>query len=569
MTRKIGRIPPLPPDSGLNVAILAMAASMSGNRESAEMLAECAETLLETGAGADALDWFSFILEGGEPELAPHAALRMGDALVDDDMEAAQAAWRYAADHGAEKVAEAAKENQKILARHDIPARTTPATAEEVVGRAALARGRMWVGEGDLDAAIKAFGQAAESPLPDVAAEAYAYLGSALSMAGAPDEAVPMLERAIATGHRRYGPMAAVDLSSILTARGQADRAVAVLRHAQHGEGWAAAMAAVTIGVLLARELGDLHGGLAELRRVAAGPDPMAAAGGLFNLATLLEEYGDAAGARQAYQDAVTLEQPMFSGKAAVNLGILLTREQDFQGAGAAWTRALHVGGPEDAAKAQEMLARLDGVGELSEAGVDLNDPEAAGAGAIRAAEHFLEQGELQQALRCYERAMDTGHPVQAPWGAAFVAYLFSREHGEQGAETAIGRLGEIGSGALEPRAWFLFGVLMTRGADLIAADAAWRRVPRTARDAFPAAASLLWVLHRDPEQAEASFGWVLEVAADLAGEVVLAVLDLGRARLGRGDEGAAHQAFGTARRMAAGSGDADLAAYVEESLAG
>ncbi|MFI6905690.1 tetratricopeptide repeat protein [Nonomuraea sp. NPDC050394] len=537
MTRRIGRVPQLPPDSGLNIVILTMAASMSGDRQSAEMLAECAETLFAEGDDADALDWFSLIVEGGEPELSPHAALRIGDVLIDADMDTAQAAWRHAADHGAEQVAKTARENFEVLARHDVEPRTSPATAEEVIGRAALARGRMWVAEGDLRAAAHAFGQATESPIPDLAAEGFAYLGSALTLADEPDRAVPVLERAIATGHPRYGPMAAVDLSSILSGRGQHDRAIAVLRQAQRGEGWAASMAAVNIGVILARELGDLDAGLAELRRVAAGPDPMAAAGGLFNLATLLEENGDAAGARRAYQDAVALRQPMFSGKAAVNLGILETREGDLRSAETAWRLAIGVGGPEDQAKAHDMLERLS-----------LLDP----AGSLSRGANLLAEGEPEAALREFELAMDSGHPLHAPWGAAHAGFLLSIESGRQGAEAGIGRLREVGQAELEPRAWVLFGVLAVRHGDLDAAEAAWRTVPRTARDAFPAAACLLWVLHRDPAQAEGAFGWVLEVAGDLARDVVEAAGQIGHVRARHGDEAGGRQAYETSRRLAA-----------------
>ncbi|WP_431898447.1 tetratricopeptide repeat protein [Nonomuraea sp. bgisy101] len=572
MTRTIGRIPRLPPESGLNIAILAMAADISGTREGAEMLAECAETLLANGSRAEALDWFSRIVEGGEPELAPHAALRIGDVLVDEDLEAAQAAWRYATDHGTKRVGKAGRDNMKVLARHDITPRKTPATAEEVVGRAALGRGRLWVAEGDLDAAAEAFGQASDSPILEVAAEGLSYLGSTLSMAGEHERAVPVLERAIATGHRRYGPMAALDLSSILSARGQAGRAVAVLRQAQHGEGWAAAMAAVNVGVLLARELGDLEAGIAELRQVSHSPDPLAAAGGLFNLATLLEENGDADGARQAYQDAADLRQPMFSGKSAVNLGVLLTRETDFRGAEAAWLLALQIGTPEDRARAQDSLEQLSLLGDLDQArstveGVDLNDPDLVGTAALQAAEHFLAQGDIGAAVRSYERAMDTGHPLHAAWGAALVGLMFSYEHGSRGAEIGIGRLGEVGLGPLEARAWFFHGVLVMRRGDLAGAESAWRRVARTARDAYPAATCLLWAVHRDPSQAEASFHWVLELAGDLTEDVVQAVLQLGRARAEQGDRAAAREAYELCHRLAGRSGDATLMEQVRTAM--
>jgi hypothetical protein len=55
-----------------------MAADIPGQREAAESLAECPEDLVNNGHYADALDWFSCIVEGGQLEMGPHAALRMG-----------------------------------------------------------------------------------------------------------------------------------------------------------------------------------------------------------------------------------------------------------------------------------------------------------------------------------------------------------------------------------------------------------------------------------------------------------------------------------------------------------
>ncbi|GAA3510789.1 putative TPR repeat methyltransferase [Streptosporangium album] len=75
------------------------------------------------------------------------------------------------------------------------------------------------------------------------------------------------------------------------------------------------------------------------------------------------------------------------------------------------------------------------------------------------------------------------------------------------------GRLTEVGHGALEPRAWFRFGVMVMRRGDFADAEAAWRRVPQVARDAYAAATCAPWIMHRDVAQAEASFRWVLELA--------------------------------------------------------
>ncbi|MEU7895745.1 tetratricopeptide repeat protein [Nonomuraea sp. NPDC049152] len=162
---------------------------------------------------------------------------------------------------------------------------------------------------------------------------------------------------------------------------------------------------------------------------------------------------------------------------------------------------------------------------------------------------------------------MDTGHPLHAAWGAALVGLMFSYEHGSQGAEIGIGRLSEVGYGPLEPRAWFCYGVLAMRRGDLADAEAAWRRVPRTASDAYPAATCLLWVTHRNTSQAEASFHWVLELAGDLAGDVVHAVLQLGQARAEQGDHAAAREAYETCHRLAGRTGEAMLMEHIRTAL--
>jgi hypothetical protein len=118
----------------MSPVLLAMAAAMPGDRNSAEIMAEYAEDRVQAGEIAEALDWFSRILEGGEPELAPHAALRIGAFLADTSPEATQAAFIYAGSYGSSEVAELAQTNLEQLASIGMERRTAPATVEEVVG---------------------------------------------------------------------------------------------------------------------------------------------------------------------------------------------------------------------------------------------------------------------------------------------------------------------------------------------------------------------------------------------------------------------------------------------------
>jgi tetratricopeptide (TPR) repeat protein len=347
--------------SGLFLLTLTLAAGKPGTPENTETIAQYADEMLAVGNTAEAVDWYSRIIEGGEPELGPQAALQIGVALVDDDIEASQAALRYAAEHGSGQVAAVAARNLQVVADHGIAARTAPATLEEVVGRAALGRGRIWAAANDLQGAIEAFDVAAGSPVADIAAEGLCLLGSALMMGGDQDAAVKVLNQAMASGHRRFGAMAAVDLAMILVDRGERDHASILLRQARDGD-LAGTMAAVNLGVMLARHLGDQDRGISALRTAAQDQVPLIAAGGLFNLATLLEENGDRAGAEQAYRDAAELRQPMFSGKAAVNLALLLSRRMDTEGERAAYQLAAEVGDPNDQAQARKMLVLLGGL---------------------------------------------------------------------------------------------------------------------------------------------------------------------------------------------------------------
>ncbi|TCC10645.1 tetratricopeptide repeat protein [Kribbella soli] len=399
-----------------------MAADLPGDRNSAEMMAECAEDLATHGHTADALEWFSRIVEGGEPELGPHAALRIAGLLVDDDLEAAQAALRYAADNGTGDVAEIAADNLSILAEHEVPTRTEPATLEEVVGRTAIARVLLLSAEGDAGAVAEVLQQAAECPVPDIAAAA------------------------------------------------------------------------------------------------------------AFELGNLLEDNGDLAGAQTAYRQAAELRRPRVSGQAAINLGLVLSKQMDVRGAHAAYSLAVEVGDPDDVAKGNGLLEQLAALGDLDEVHaraqqLDLTDPDLVGGSAVAAGEQYLGDGDLQSALRAFEKAMDTGHPVHAPEGAAWVAAAFYQVEGMHGAEAAIGRLAEIGRADLTPRAWFMFGCRLVNGGNFKDGEKAWKR---PVGDARAAAECGRQVVRGKTAKAEAAFEEVLTVTPDLAGHLGGMTLQVG-----------------------------------------
>jgi tetratricopeptide (TPR) repeat protein len=223
-------------------------------------------------------------------------------------------------------------------------------------------------------------------------------------------------------------------------------------------------------------------GGIAELRRVAAGDEPMVVAAALFNLGNALEDNDDLAGALDAYEKAADIRQPRFSGQAAINLGVILAKQMDVRGAHAAYRLAVEVGDPDDVAKGNRMLALLAGLGELDEVHaraqeLDLSDPDLIGESALFAGQQFLQDGNLQAAIRAFEKAMDTAHPIHAPEGAAWVAVAFHQMEGMRGAKTAIGQLSEIGRPDLTPRAWFMFGCRLVNGGRLKDVERLWKQL--------------------------------------------------------------------------------------------
>jgi tetratricopeptide (TPR) repeat protein len=555
--------------------VLALAAELPEPQMAGSAMATLAELLVQDEELAEALVWFARIVAAGDPELGPHAALRVGALLVDDDLHAAMTAWRYAADHAQGEVAEAAVSNLDLVAQHTgVPVRAAPATRDEVLGWAAIGRGRLLLAAGDLAGAGEAFGQAQACPHPEASVAGQAYLGSCLRLQGDSGASQGTLEAAFASGHPTYAPMAAIDLSELLLERGEISRALEVLREAQAGEGWSAALAGVNLGVLYAHRLGDPESALEQLRRSVASDNPGARAAALFNLATIVEDAGDLEAARQAYEQAVALRQPEYSGKAAVNLGILLSKQMDVKGAHAAWEIAVEVGNEDDRAKGRGLLDELARHGSLEEVheraqSLDLADLNLVGASAVHAGRQLLSEGDLASAIRTFEKAMDTKHPIRAAEGAAQVALVFWMHEGMTGAETALGRLTEIGSPELLPRGWFFFTLLMIVGGELDDAATALQVAADLPGDARAAALCALSILGSDAAGAEQAYPAVVAETPDLASYVVLLALDLGDV-LGRQEETDGSQAaYSIGHRLARQLGDDDLIAQAQKALNG
>ncbi|GAA0915001.1 tetratricopeptide repeat protein [Nonomuraea longicatena] len=558
MRRKIGRSPNLPPDSHLTQVLLAMAADIADTGAGAETLVECAETLLVGGSTTEALDWFTLVLEGGEPEWAPYVAARLGEVLAADFPETAQAAWAHAAANAQGRLAGLARLRLDELAASGLPPREVPVTVDEVIGRVALNRSWYALTAQAPAEAVEAGELALEYVPEDLVPLALLSLGSALAAAGEPDRAIEVLERLLATGDEEMAAKAALELAGIRRGLGQPEEAIDALRRGGRGEGPFPSLTEVQAAVILAENLGRLDEGISVLRRQALSPIPLVAASAQFGLGRQLQRNGDPDGARRAYRQALDLREESVSGRAAHDLAGMLLGQGDLDGADQVLVLALTVGTDEERATARKMLLGIRWRVQPGE-----QDPDLVGRWALDAADRFREEGDLRGVMRSNERAMDTGHPLHAPAGAAGVAVLFHADSGMAAAQTAIERLEQVGHAALMPRAWFLFGALRIRDRDFDAAADAWRRVPDTARDAHAAAGCLLRAKHGQSFQAEAAFRQVLRLSADLAPSVVRAVHLLGRVLAERGEHHIAQETAASSRRMAALTGDPGLMTLV------
>ncbi|GAB3437058.1 hypothetical protein GCM10027569_91460 [Flindersiella endophytica] len=495
-------------------------------------MATQAEQHVRNGEHGQALQLFARIVAGGDPEFGPHAALRVGALLADSDPEAAAASWRFAADHGAGEIASAAASNLQLLAQHTgRPARTEPSSIAEVYGRAAVGRGRMLLSAGDMQAADQAFEEAVGCPHPDVAAEARVHLGTSRAMQGDADSALSALNQVVESGHSHWAPLAAIDVAELLWDRGETARAVELLR-------WSASTNHPTARTsALSR--------LAALGESPAAEPAFAGTGG-----------DGTADSPQGLQG-----QPTFQYSSDSNAAEAAGYTDD-------------PGGSDESDRSDDSAGTDDfediGGMVLGESAPDASsdDSDRIGAEAVRTGRRLLGQGDLTSALRWFEQAVDTGHPIHAPIGAAHVAHAFSQREGMAGAETGIARLADSGHGELAGRGWFFLGRQLVAGGTFDEAEEALQKAADLPGNAQPAATCSLWVLDADLSNAEETFGETLDRTPDLAGEVVGLAVDFGDV-LRRQNDPQSRTAYELAFHLAQRTGDEVLVADVRKLLTG
>lgn len=196
----------------------------------------------------------------------------------------------------------------------------------------------------DRAGALLAYGQAARSADPDVAAEALVELGHLRAMSGDALAARAAYQQAIGTRHPHWAPAATVSLGHLLQSQlGDDDGAQGLFRQAiASGDGDLSAHAFVLLATLL-----NGHGDVSEAKEawqqaIDAGTAPWAEIA-FSDLVNVLSAEGDLDGARAAHRIAVETGNPD-APHALVVIGNLLKERGDTEGARAAWRQAIDTG---------------------------------------------------------------------------------------------------------------------------------------------------------------------------------------------------------------------------------
>lgn len=254
------------------------------------------------------------------------------------------------------------------------------------------------LGAGEIDIARRAWTIASTSSHPEIAGNAYLNLGIIADRAGDRTRAVELFEAALATEHPACMTKAWTSLGIVYNKQGDVPRACDYLRQAMEaGEGYAAAAAAVGLGILLtprdrdaAREafetgiafeqphysaratglLGDLlrtqyddpEGATAAyLEVVDDSDDPAVTTRATIGLAMLGHARGSDAAARRQLALAVEMAKPKRATQASLLLGGICARENDVAGAKLAFEKALELSEPgsDEAQAAEAALAKI------------------------------------------------------------------------------------------------------------------------------------------------------------------------------------------------------------------
>jgi tetratricopeptide (TPR) repeat protein len=354
----------------------------------------------EQGGEAEALASFQQAVDSGDADAAPMAAANLGVVLASKgDQAGARAAFQLAIDSDdADAAAMAALDLGLLLAADDdLPGARTALRQAIDSGHstyaplAGLALGDLLAGESDATEAEDAYQSAIDSGDADLAPMAANNLGEMFARRNRVTDARAAYRLAIDSGHSDYGPMAAVNLGTML-----ADKGIEIYvgrrrdlwtkrRREQHR------VPAIELGFGLE---GDATAARAawQLAIDSGHPDygPMAA----INCGSTFYTYGIVSTPGTVL---VPLHHPGLAGRPRneIRLGVAMKIQKDAAQARAAWQSAIDSGNPDHAPEAALLLAQM-----------------------------LAGEGDLLAARTAYQQVIDSGHPDYADEAAEDLAEL-------------------------------------------------------------------------------------------------------------------------------------------------
>jgi tetratricopeptide (TPR) repeat protein len=265
--------------------------------------------LIDQGDMAGARTAYCDAMSLGHPDIAPLAAIGLGNCLAQKDVDGARAAYQFAVDCGHPD--------------------STPMAANYL--------GILLSRQGDVAGARVAYELAAHSGHPDVAVQAAMALGGLLEKVGDVAEACAAYQLVIDLGDPEFGPAAALVLGNLLSQQGDVAAARAAFQvaiesnHPDHGS-----MAAISLGNLL-RDQGDVQGARAAYQGVIDSSNPSRKSVAALLLGLMYTQQGDAADACAAYQIVVDSAIPSLKSVAAFLLGVMHSQQGNEEDAHAAY----------------------------------------------------------------------------------------------------------------------------------------------------------------------------------------------------------------------------------------
>ncbi|WP_318216645.1 hypothetical protein [Streptomyces sp. SCL15-6] len=308
-----------------------------------------------------------------DPEIAAHAALRLGDLLTCEyTLNKARSAYARAVDFPG-----AANEARARLAALSVRSPDEPSGSQ---GAPLTFDYGYWLAHRrPMEEALTVLNQAIEAGCADPRAHYWLYDVTRLHGQPEPQWSRDRLHRVLALSPGTGTPLALIARAHLRDLRGDQEGAISILDDAYsaavaQGDAELATIAALTQATHHQhhKNVDDAHD--AYQRAIRAG-HPQLSPASAFYMAVMLGEAGREEEARSTYRHLMTSGHPVQGGMAAMNLGMSLGRADDIDGAVEAFKWAANGAWEESAAHARGMLARLSA--DSSDAPDSLNSDAA------------------------------------------------------------------------------------------------------------------------------------------------------------------------------------------------